>query len=195
MGFKKTRLKLVISLCLVFSQSVVSAQSVLCRITTTKGDIDIELYQDSAPVTVANFLKYVDAELYSESSFFRTCTPENEASREIKIEVIQGGIIEPEKRLDPIPIETTEMTGLSHEDGTLSMARSGPNSATSQFFICINDQPALDFNGGRNPDGFGFAAFGKVINGMDVVIKIQQGDNTKQRLDEPVTILSISRIE
>jgi len=111
--------------------------------------------------------------LYNNSSFFRVTTPENEATRAIKIEVIQGGNIPREKQFAPIEIETTEQTKILHKNGTLSMARATPNSATSSFFICINDQPSLDFKGKRNPDGFGFAAFGKVIKGMDVVKKIQ----------------------
>ena len=155
----------------------------------------IELYPDKAPITVANFLKYVDADLYTNSSFFRVTTPENEATRDVKIEVIQGGNVLRENDFDPIEIETTEKTGILHEDGTLSMARSEPNSATSSFFICINAQPSLDFAGKRNPDGFGFAAFGKVTQGMDLVKKIQSGENKNQRLLEPIVIKSIKRVE
>lgn len=169
-------------------------QTVNCKIETTEGTIIVELYPEKAPITVANFLKYVDAGLYTNGSFFRVTTAENEAKRAIKIEVIQGGKGDG-KDFDPIEIETTEKTGILHKNGTLSMARSGPNTATNSFFICINNQPELDFGGKRNPDGYGFAAFGKVIKGMEVVRKIQSGENKNQRLLTPVIIKSIKRIK
>lgn len=173
-----------------FSQAVVN-----CVIETSLGSIEIELYAEKAPVTVTNFLKYVDAGLYENSSFYRVCTPENEAEREVKIEVIQGGITDRSKALEAIQLETTDQTGIVHEDGTLSMARTGqPHTATSHFFICIGPQPELNFEGKRSADGLGFAAFGKVIRGMDIVKKIQQGENSRQRLAEPVIILAIKRV-
>ena len=179
----------------VFAFTFISCSNTIhCKIETTKGDIFVELYPEKAPITVANFLRYVDAGLYTNGSFFRVTTPENEATRAIKIEVIQGGKGEG-KGFDPIEIETTEKTGILHENGTLSMARSGPNTATDNFFICINMQPSLDFAGKRNPDGFGFAAFGKVTRGMDVVKKIQSGENKNQRLLKPVIMKSIKRIK
>jgi len=94
----------------------------------------------------------------------------------------------------PIELERTSVTGLRHVDGTLSMARGGPDSATSSFFICIGDQPALDFGGHRNLDGQGFAAFGRVTRGMDVVKKIQASPAEAQRLTPPVIITRIVRI-
>jgi peptidyl-prolyl cis-trans isomerase A (cyclophilin A) len=166
---------------------------ITCYINTSKGDITIELYPEQAPLTVANFLTYVDSNLYDSSSFFRVTTPENEADRDIKIEVIQGGNIDREHLFDPIEIETTEQTGLTHLDGTISMARSDPNTATSQFFICIGDQPELDYKGRRHPDGYGFAAFGKVIKGMEVVKAIQSGTEENQYLLNPIRIFSIER--
>jgi len=180
---------------LVFAITLMSCNNTInCEIETTEGTIIVELYPDKAPITVANFLKYVDAGLYTNGSFFRVTTPENEATRDIKIEVIQGGKGEG-KDFDAIEIETTEKTGILHKNGTLSMARSEPNTATNSFFICINAQPALDFAGKRNPDGYGFAAFGKVIKGMDIVRKIQSRENKNQRLIEPVMIRSIKRIK
>jgi peptidyl-prolyl cis-trans isomerase A (cyclophilin A) len=155
----------------------------------------VELYPEKAPITVANFLKYVDQKLYDGTNFFRVCTPENEKERTIKIEVIQGGDVPEAKQFEPIPIETTSQTGLRHGDGVLSMARDTPNSATSSFFICIGNQPELDFAGKRNPDGQGFAAFGKVTKGMKVVRKIQAQKEKDQYLLNPVTINSISRLE
>lgn len=172
-----------------FSQNPVS-----CTISTSVGNIHIELYPEKAPVTVANFLKYVDHRLYDGTNFYRVCTPENEKERTVKIEVIQGGDVAEAKQFEPIPIETTKQTGIKHQNGTLSMARDTPNSATSSFFICINNQPELDFAGKRNSDGQGFAAFGRVTKGMNVVKKIQAEKQSGQYLIEPVIIQSIRRI-
>lgn len=179
---------------LLFTISIRAQKPIKCLIDTSLGHIEIELYQDKAPITVQNFLQYVDSAAYTKSSFFRTCTPENEAERAIKIQVIQGGNISDEKQKPSILIETTDKTGISHKNGTISMARSEPNSATSSFFICINDQPELDFGGKRNPDGQGFAAFGQVTKGMDVVLKIQSQKNKNQYLSEPIEIYSIHRV-
>jgi peptidyl-prolyl cis-trans isomerase A (cyclophilin A) len=187
--FLSTVLLLVCILGTAKAQELIS-----CRIITELGTIHIALYPSKAPITVANFLNYVEDGAYENSSFFRTCTPENEADRTIKIEVIQGGNIAEEFARDEIPIETTAQTGLKHIDGTISMARGGPNTATSSFFICINDQPELDFQGKRNPDGMGFAAFGKVVKGMEVVKKIQALENKGQYLVEPVKILRIEKL-
>jgi peptidyl-prolyl cis-trans isomerase A (cyclophilin A) len=163
-----------------------------CIITTELGDITVDLYPKKAPVTVANFLKYVDARLYDGSSFFRSVNMNNQPKDSIKIEVIQGGNVDSLKQFPPIPLETTAQTKLRHKNGTISMARSTPNSATCSFFICINDQPSLDFGGKRNKDGQGFAAFGKVKNGMDVVRKIQQlYPEQGQYFKPPVPISSV----
>ena len=184
-----------IFLILAYAFALIGCNNIVnCEIVTTEGIILVELYPDKAPITVANFLRYVDADLYSNGSFFRVTTPENEATRDVKIEVIQGGKSEG-KDFDSIEIETTEKTGILHENGTLSMARSEPNTATNSFFICINAQPALDFGGKRNPDGYGFAAFGKVIKGMDIVKKIQAGENKNQSLLQPIIIKSIKQIK
>ncbi len=178
---------------LLFSLQVFSQNTVKCFIKTSIGDIQLELYPEKAPKTVSNFLRYVDGNLYEKASFFRVCTPNNEADRDIQIEVIQGGIETEETSFPAIELETTEQTQLLHKNGTISMARGVPNSATNSFFICINDQPELDFKGKRNPDGQGFAAFGKVIKGMDVVLKIQKGENKNQSLIKPVSIINIER--
>jgi len=167
-----------------------------CLIKTSLGLITIELYPDKAPVTVANFLRYVDAHLYDSSSFFRAVRLDNQPNNLVKIEVIQGGNVDSLKQFPPIPMETTEQTGLHHLDGTVSMARGTPASATCSFFICINDQPSLDYGGKRNPDGQGFAAFGKVISVMDVVRKIQNlYPEQAQYFNPSVTIISISRLQ
>jgi peptidyl-prolyl cis-trans isomerase A (cyclophilin A) len=175
--------------------SVHAQGNIKCMIRTEQGDITIELYPSKAPLTVANFLHYVDAHLYDSSSFFRAVTLQNQPNNKVKIEVIQGGNIDSTKEFAPIPLETTAQTGLLHTDGTISMARGTPASATSSFFICINDQPSLDYGGQRNPDGQGFAAFGKVTSGMDVVKKIQQLHSGQEQYFKPVvSIFSITRL-
>lgn len=164
-------------------------------IATDLGDIEVELESAKAPNTVANFLKYVDAGAYTGGRFHRTVTPDNQPNNKVKIEVIQAGV-HPDRAKDdrpPIKLERTRDTGLSHKDGTISMARDGPDTATSDIFICIGDQPELDFGGKRNPDGQGFAAFGRVVKGMDVVKKIQQSKADGQTLKPPVTIQSVTR--
>lgn len=167
-------------------------------ISTDLGDIIIELYADKAPITTANFLQYVDSEkLNGAACFYRVVRPNNQPNNPIKIEVIQGGfatdsLIE-KKQLLPIQHESTKETGILHLNGTISMARLDPGTASSEFFICIGDQPELDFGGKRNPDGQGFAAFGRVIEGMDVVRKIQQLEDYEQYLKNPVFIQEIVR--
>jgi peptidyl-prolyl cis-trans isomerase A (cyclophilin A) len=164
-------------------------------IETQLGTIDAELDSAAAPVTVTNFLRYIDGKLFDGGSFFRTVTLANQPNDSVKIEVIQGGIAR-EKRgegFPPIPLERTSVTRLHHGDGILSMARSGPDTGTNQFFITIGEQPALDFAGHRNPDGQGFAAFGRVTRGMDVVRQIQSQAANGQTLISPVAILRIVR--
>jgi peptidyl-prolyl cis-trans isomerase A (cyclophilin A) len=169
-------------------------KKVTCIIKTTMGNIVVELYPAKAPATVANFLQYVDAHAYDSTTFFRAVTLQNQPKDSIRIEVIQGGDIDSTKERSPIALETTNQTGLKHIDGAISMARGKPNTATSSFFICINDQPSLDYGGKRNPDGQGFAAFGKVIKGMDVVKQVQQlHPEQGQYFKPPVYIISISR--
>jgi len=164
-------------------------------IETEKGNIEVELNADKSPATVANFLRYVDGKFYDGGIFHRTVTPSNQPDNKVKIEVIQAGI-NPKKAKDEfaaIKLERTRDTKLAHKDGTISMARDGPDTATSDFFICIGDQPELDFGGKRNPDGQGFAAFGRVVKGMDVVKKIQGGAVKGQELDPPVKIVRVRK--
>jgi peptidyl-prolyl cis-trans isomerase A (cyclophilin A) len=168
---------------------------VACRIETAAGGIVIRVYPDQAPVTAANFLRYVEAGLFNGTTFFRVVTPGNQPNSKFKIEVIQGGDVDEKKCFPPIALETTKTTGMRHKDGTVSMARAEPATATCNFFICIGDQPELDFNGRRNPDGQGFAAFGQVVSGMDVVRKIQGLDQENQFLKKPVLIRAIVRLD
>lgn len=165
-------------------------------IETDLGNITVELYEEKAPITSSNFIRYIEEERYKGSTFYRVVTPENQPNSKVKIEVIQGGLYEDDhpQALPPIPHENTGQTGIKHLDGTISMARYGPGTATFEFFICVGDQPSLDYGGDRNNDKHGFAAFGKVIDGMDVVRKIQQEPEKDQYL-EPRILINKMRIE
>jgi peptidyl-prolyl cis-trans isomerase A (cyclophilin A) len=167
------------------------------RIQTELGVIEVELDPDRSPATVANFLKYVEAGRYTGGQFHRTVTlkPDNQPNNPVKIEVIQGGVNPEfaEKDWPALVLERTSVTGLKHLDGTISMARGGPDTATSDFFLCVGDQPELDFGGKRNPDGQGFAAFGRVTKGLDIVRKIQAAPAEGQKLTPPVGIVKIER--
>ncbi len=188
-------MKTITLITLFFIITNLSAQKKeTCIIKTSLGDITVELYPAKSPITVANFLKYVDAHLYDNTAFFRSVTLKNQPKDAVKIEVIQGGEVDSTKVFAAIPLETTTKTGLHHKNGTISMARDKPDSATCSFFICINNQPSLDYGGKRNMDGQGFAAFGKVSKGMNVVKTIQQLHPEQEQYFKPeVTILSITR--
>ncbi len=171
-----------------------AAQTVRVLIQTELGPIEVLLEEARAPRTVANFLRYVDAGIYRDGRFHRTVTPANQPQSPVKIEVIQGGATREDRDFPPIPLERTRDTGLRHVDGAISMARGAPDSATSDFFICIGDQPELDFGGRRNPDGQGFAAFGRVVKGQGLVRKIQGRPAKKQTLSPHVKILFVKRL-
>jgi peptidyl-prolyl cis-trans isomerase A (cyclophilin A) len=177
--------------------TAVAQSPVRVLVQTELGDIVLEIDAAHAPRTAANFLRYLDAGHYNGGTFHRTVKMDNQPDSPVKIEVIQAGVnVERAKDgFPPIAIERTTETGLRHTDGAISMARNQPDSATSGWFICINDQPSLDFGGTRNPDGQGFAAFGRVVQGMDIVRKIQRAPNTDaQRLTPPIAILKAARI-
>lgn len=195
---------------LTFCGMPVSAAAVEVVLETAAGDIVVQLYPEKAPITAANFLRHVDAGLYDNGQVYRVVRADNQPRSPVKIEVIQGGRglsaydAERAPAFEPITHETTEVTGLAHVDGALSMARLGPGTATSEFFICVGDQPSLDFGGARNPDGQGFAVFGQVTRGMEVVRRIQAGSTAGsapaelqaihgQVLDEPVVISRAER--
>ena len=164
-------------------------------IRTSLGDITVEVDTIRAPATSANFLRYVDAGAYRAGHVHRTVRMDNQPDNAVKIEVIQAGAARADAaRFPPIALERTSVTGLRHLDGTISMARGGPDTATSDFFVCIGDQPSLDFGGARNPDGQGFAAFGQVVHGMAVVRAIQARPSEGQRLVPVVEILDVVRV-
>ena len=185
------------TLLLVLTFGGLTQAPVRVLLVTEIGEIEIEVDSARAPATAENFLYYVDAGHYDGGQFHRTVTPDNQPQNDVKIEVVQASVAEARtsEGRSPIPLERTSSTGLSHRDGTISMARDGADSATSSFFLCIGDQPELDFGGKRNPDGQGFAAFGRVVRGLDVVRKIQASPREEQRLTPPVRILSARRID
>ena len=163
---------------------------------TELGEIILEVYPDKAPVTAGNFLTYVEENRFEGAVFYRVVRSDNQPADSIRIAVIQGGLYEDNHpaMLPPIAHETTGQTGILHKDGVISMARWHPGSATSEFFICVGEQPELDYDGKRNPDKQGFAAFGKVIDGMDVVHQIHQLPVEGQYLDPTIKILRVSRL-
>ena len=202
-----THFCLLAVLLLASHSNLMAADTGTVVMKTNAGDMRIELYPQAAPVTVENFLKYVDGGYYSNSHFYRVVRMDNQEQNNIKIEVIQGGM---ELEDEDLPFEantheSTQATGIKHLDGVISMARGAPGTAASEFFICVNDQPELDFGGQRNPDELGFAAFGKVVDGMDVVRAIQAMDTdtpqgeleytSGQILLEPVVIYEINRAD
>jgi len=153
-------------------------QAVEVDLDTDLGTIRVEVFPDVAPLSAGDFLRYVDAGLYANAGFYRVVREDNDNGSPV-ISVIQGGLLDEQEALAPIAHETTETTGLRHTDGALSLARSDPGTGSAAaFFIVLGEQPSLDFGGMRNPDGQGFAVFGRVVEGMDVVRRINalQGD-------------------
>jgi peptidyl-prolyl cis-trans isomerase A (cyclophilin A) len=167
-------------------------------VATSLGDIAADVYLDQAPVTATAFLKNVDDGIYNDgrAEFYRVVHMENQPDNPVRIEVVQGGVDREtgDTSVSCIPHETTAETGLTHLDGSLSMAREEPGTANTEFAICVGAQPELDYGGRRNPDGQGFAVFGRVTKGMEVVRRIQKQTETVQYLDRPVKITSIRRV-
>lgn len=174
-----------------------AATTVRTRVDTPLGPFVIEVDTAVAPVTVANYLAYVDAHQLDKAWVYRLVTLANQPQSPHKIEVVQWGLNlkdEAPPLRPPIAHETTKQTGLRHRDGTVSMARGAPGTATAEFFICVGDQPELDFGGRRNPDGQGFAAFGQVVQGMDVVRALHGQAGAEQWLRKPIAIGPVHRV-
>jgi peptidyl-prolyl cis-trans isomerase A (cyclophilin A) len=192
-GFKVGAAALVAIIATASAQAQTGVVHIV--IETSLGTIEADLDSARAPVTVTNFLRYVDAKRYDGGRFHRTVRMDNQPDNDVKIEVIQGGVLRaPGAPSWPaIELERTNVTKITHDDGVLSMARGGPNTATSDFFITIGPQHELDFGGKRNADGQGFAAFGRVTKGGDVVRAIQKSPATAQNLAPPITIVKVSR--
>lgn len=181
--------------------AALAGETVDVILSTSHGDIRISLETERAPLTSANFLRYVDAEHYDGATFYRTVRYDNDNGNP-KIEVIQGGLRGTGKPFAPIAHEDTGQTGLRHTDGVISMARDEIGTTSSEFFICIGDQPGLDKGAVRHPDGQGFAAFGRVVEGMDVVRSIHAAPSSApgyseyvsgQIIEQPVRIDSARR--
>lgn len=167
-------------------------------IQSAAGDIEVELYPAKAPKSVAAFLSYVDSGFYDNCNFYRILSLDNQPMGSNASELIQGGLWANKKNrhdnLKGIPHESTNITGLHHVNGTLSLARQEPGTATTEFFIVIGNQPGFDYGGENNPDKQGYAAFGKVVKGMDVVLKIYARPEENQFFDPPVAIFKITRL-
>jgi len=165
---------------------------------TGKGAIGIDLNVGKAPITARNFLHYVDAKRFDHAGFYRVSHAPNDPAYGL----VQGGVRgDPARLFKPIAHESTAVTGLTHKDGTISMARGKPGTANAEFFICVGDHPGFDA-GGPGGDADGFAAFGQVAEGMDVVAAIfaippsptaGAGPLRGQMLVPPVPILSARR--
>ncbi len=197
----KAPLLWILTSALAFAQP--ADQPVLVVLETEAGKITLEVDVAHAPITGANFLKYVDGKFYDGGRINRSVRPDNTTRHDVEIQVIQlqSNPARKSELSAPIPLERTTVTKLSHLNGTISMARDGPHTATSSFFITIGDQPSLDFGGKRNADGQGFAAFGRVTAGMDVVKKIQtsptgpMGDYGTETLAPAIKILKAYRVK
>ena len=183
------------------TQAPAPRQNTVVAFETDKGTIEVEVDGARAPATAANFLRYVDGGFFDGGSVNRAVRPDNTVRHDVEIQVIQFQIDEARNRQEfpPILLERTSVTGLKHVDGTISMARGGPDTATGSFSIVIGDQPEMDFGGRRNPDGQGFAAFGRVVRGMDVVKKIHASPTGKagpygtESLSPPIKVLKAYR--
>ncbi len=167
-------------------------------LTTAQGVILLELEKGRAPVTTANFLRYVDQKRLDGAVFYRAM----KASDDGAYGLIQGGVRgDPKKVLPPVAHESTTKTGLSHTDGAISMARLAPGSARAEFFIILGGLTALDANPAQSGDNAGYAVFGHVAEGMDVVKKILlvpvsaggTGPMKGQMIAAPVKILTARR--
>ena len=204
LNFKKDLIKIATTFLLVTSFIYFSCnqkknyKEPTVKIETNYGDIIVELYPEKAPKTVATFLSYVDSGYYKDGSFYRVLKGEDQPSSSFKSDLIQGGIWQTKNKmlikLPGIPHETTKQTGILHKDGTISMARLEPGTASSEFFIVIGDQPAYDYGGDANSDGQGFAAFGRVIEGMDVVKEIHKQPDNETNFTPAITITNIVRL-
>jgi peptidyl-prolyl cis-trans isomerase A (cyclophilin A) len=166
-------------------------------IRTQAGDIEVELYPRQAPKTAGAFLSYVDSGYYKGGNFYRVLNEDNQVTGAGFSKLIQGGIWKTKHALATslpgVPHETTQQTHILHTDGVISLARTDPGSATTEFFICVGDQPGFDYGGENNPDGQGYASFGKVVKGMDVVRAIYGMPENDQSFVPPIPIYNITR--
>ena len=176
------------------------AGAVRVKLETAEGPVVLELYPDKAPVTAGNFLRYVDEKRFDGATFYRASKVPNAP----EFGLVQGGVQnDPARVLKPIAHEPTTKTGLSHTDGAISMGRTSPGTATSDFFICVGDMTYMDADPKQPGDNLGFATFGRVVEGMDTVKKILaaptsptagEGVMKGEMLAKPVKIVTARRI-
>jgi peptidyl-prolyl cis-trans isomerase A (cyclophilin A) len=169
------------------------------KIVSETGVIHVELYTKQAPITCKNFIAYMNLGYFSQTSFYRVLTRNNQANESSIVEAVQGGVkydpvlgYEADKGLGPIQHESTIETGISHLDGTISMGRFGPGETYGGFGICIGTQHDLDYGGSRIPDGEGAAAFGRLVKGREVLQKIFEKSDDDEFLENEIAISSVS---
>lgn len=193
---RRTLIAALAVLCLSNPAQAADPDHPRVSIVTTKGAIVVELEAKKAPITVRNFLHYVDTKKFDDTVFYRALRYAPDQG------LVQAG--GGERPYAPIAHESTKKTGLSNTDGTISMARYAPGTAAEDFFICVGDMTFLDAGKDPSGDNLGFAAFGHVVSGMDVVKAILSGktvqhkkgdDNMKgQMLAQPVKIVTARRV-
>lgn len=206
-GIEMIRTAILLASCLLAACAPASdngdgdGATLTAEITTSLGVISLELYPDAAPVSVANFVEHAQAGHYDGGSFYRAVRPDNDRPGIEPMHLIQGGYgFDGLPEADGIAHEPTEQTGLSHVRGAISMARFDPGTATTEFFIMVDDYPGLDSGPGRrNPDEAGYAVFGQVIAGMEVVEAIAEQETSLEEAPEdfqyPQFIVEPVRIE
>lgn len=189
---------LIVFICLATSCTSPEYKNPHVVINTKFGEIEIELYPEQAPKTVAAFLSYIDSGYYKDAAFYRVLRDDEQPINAPKAELIQGGLWQTNYKLAAtipgIIHETTQQTQILHKDGTISLARQEPGTANTEFFICVGDQPGFDYGGANNPDGQGYAAFGKVIKGMPVVKSIYNAPESDGAFDPLIYIDKIKKL-
>ncbi|MDI9366586.1 MAG: peptidylprolyl isomerase [Flavobacterium sp.] len=195
---KQITLLVLLSWCCIACKSKKVYENPHVVFKTSFGDIELELFDKKAPKTAGAFLAYVDAGFYNNSNFYRVLNITNQPSDAPKTELIQGGLWKTNnakaRSLKGTPHETTLQTGILHKTGVISMARNEPGSATTEFFICMDDEPGLDYGGENMADKLGFAAFGRVVKGMDVAKTIYKESDINQQFQTPIHIFKIVRL-
>src|SRR5438874_3365539 len=189
---------LVCFICIIAACSSPKYKNPHVLIETKFGDIEVELYPEQAPKTVAAFLSYIDSGYYKNAAFYRVLRDDEQPTDAPKAELIQGGIWKTNYKLSSslpgIPHETTQQTKILHKNGVISLARQAPGTANTEFFICVGDQPGFDYGGVNNPDGQGYAAFGKVVKGMDVVRSIYDASENEGEFDPLIYMYKIKKL-
>jgi peptidyl-prolyl cis-trans isomerase A (cyclophilin A) len=186
----------VVVFCLCISCSRKKYKNPHVEIQTKFGDIEVELFPDNAPKSVAAFLSYVDSGYYKNASFYRALNDDNQVTGNSETAILQGGLwqTKPAMVIIGIPHESTLQTKLTHKNGTISLARQAPGTASTEFFICIGDQKGFDYGGSNNADGQGYAAFGQVVKGMELIKQFYTQPTNDDLLKEPIEILNIVRL-